>query len=96
MSKKRWTLFVVLIAMSLACLVSVMRMRAANPTSGMISTSSPPLAWDGTALGGTSNGEATCVEGVNCDTFTLTVAGTPADWAGKTIQVDLFVGRPRP
>lgn len=89
MSKKRWTLFVVLIAMSLACLVSVMRMRAANPTSGMISTSSPPLSWNGTALGGTSNGEATCVEGANCDTFTLTVAGTPADWAGKTIQVDV-------
>lgn len=35
MSKKRWTLFVVLVAMSLACVVSVMRMGAANPTSGM-------------------------------------------------------------
>ena len=78
MSKKRWTLIVVLIAMSMACLVSVMRMRAANPTSGMISPGSPPLAWNGTAAGGTNNGEATCVEGVNCDTFTLTVSGRPA------------------
>ncbi len=49
MSKKRWTLFAVLIAMSLACLVSVMRMGAANPTSGMISPGSPPLSWNGTA-----------------------------------------------
>ena len=86
MSKKRWTLFVVFIGMSTACLISVMRMRAANPTSGTISPSSPPFVWNGTAVGGTSNGEATCVEGVNCDTFTLTVA--PGDWSNKTIEIN--------
>ena len=89
MSKKRWTLFVALIAMSLACLVSVMRMGAANPTSGMITPTTNQVIWDGTAVGGTSNGELTCVEGVNCDTFTLTVAGTPADWAGKSIRINV-------
>jgi len=26
-------------------------------------------------------------QGINCDTFTLTVTGTPADWSGKRIQV---------
>jgi len=62
---------------------------AANPTSGTIAPSSQPVVWDGTAVGGSSpNGEGnTCVEGVSCDTFTLTVSGTPADWAGKGIQV---------
>ena len=63
------------------------QIRAASPTSGTMSLSSSPLSWTGTAAGGTNNGEGTCVEGVNCDTFTLTVIGTPAQWSGKRIQV---------
>jgi hypothetical protein len=87
MSKKRWTLFVGLAVMSLLCAISILRIGAANPTTGTISVNSAPISWVGTAAGGTNNGEGTCVEGVNCDTFTLTVTGTPADWAGKRIQV---------
>src|SRR5437868_925993 len=87
MNKKRWTLFVLLAAMSFACLVSIWRVGAANPTTGTISLTSGSVSWSGTAAGGTYNGESTCVEGVNCDTFTLTVIGTPADWSGKRIQV---------
>jgi hypothetical protein len=87
MTKKRWTLFILLTVISLTCAVSVFHIRAANPTSGTMTSTSAPLSWDGTALGGTNNGEGTCVEGVNCDTFTLTVAGTPADWTGNRIQV---------
>jgi hypothetical protein len=87
MSKTRCTLFAVLVAFGLACAVSVLHIRAANPTTGTISPASTPVPWNGTAVGGTSNGESTCVEGVNCDTFTLTVTGTPADWTGKRIQV---------
>jgi len=29
------------------------------------------------------------VEGLNCDTFTLTVSGTPVDWVGKVIRVNV-------
>ena len=87
MNKKRWTLFAGLIIGSLICGFSVLRLPAASPTEGTISPTSDPVQWSGTAPGGTSNGEETCVEGVNCDTFTLTVSGTPADWSGKTIEV---------
>ena len=38
-------------------------------------------------MGGSSAGESTCVEGVNCDTYTLTVSGTAGDWAGKVVDV---------
>jgi hypothetical protein len=31
--------------------------------------------------------ETVCQEGVTCDTFKLTLAGTPADWAGKIAHV---------
>src|SRR5205823_3812791 len=55
--------------------------------SGTVNTTGPGVAWDGTALGGSSAGESTCVEGVNCDTYTLTVSGAAADWAGKVVDV---------
>src|SRR5438128_1610641 len=69
--------------------------RSAAPPSGTIaSPAGSPLAWDGTATGtGSAGGESTCqtVMGteVNCDTFTLTVGGTQAQWAtaGKRIEV---------
>jgi hypothetical protein len=87
MSKSRWILLTTLAVMSFLCALSVWRLGAANPTSGAMLPNSIPLSWAGTAAGGTNNGEGTCVEGVNCDTFTLTISGTPADWAGKRIQV---------
>src|SRR4051794_1975293 len=87
MNRKRWMLSIVLLGMSLACTVSVWRLGAANPTSGAMSPTSAPVSWVGTAAGGAYNGESTCVDGVNCDTFTLTVSGTPSDWSGKRIQV---------
>src|SRR5438128_6822524 len=62
--------------------------QAAVPSSGTIGPNdTTPLAWDGPVTGGASADESTCVEGVNCDTFTLTVSGTAADWAGKLVAV---------
>ncbi|HEY0004243.1 MAG TPA: hypothetical protein VGB17_05490, partial [Pyrinomonadaceae bacterium] len=76
------------------------RARAANPTSGTLSptfTSTNPsnkLDWDGTAPGGSSAVEATCVDGVNCDTFRITASGTTADWVGKLIHVEIHWSSP--
>ena len=59
MSKGRSTIFAVLILMGLACGLSILRIRAANPTSGSINpNSSSPVIWDGTMAGGAYNGEA--------------------------------------
>ncbi len=50
----------------------------------------PNCVWDGTAPGGSSpEGEDTCVEGVNCQTFLLTLSGTPADWIGKKARITI-------
>lgn len=71
-------------------LVAPLAAYASNPATGALSPLSPGLSWTGTALGtGSADGEATCIDGVNCDSFTLTVAGTPADWANSVIRVDL-------
>src|SRR3981189_1598324 len=63
--------------------------RAAAPPDGTFTPTGPALTWSGTALGTVSANEATCVEGVTCDTFTLTVGGAPADYAGKAIAVKI-------
>src|SRR6266403_52743 len=76
----------------LALAIVIPRLYSAQPASGSIGPATAALAWDGTAIGtGAANGESTCVDGVNCDTFTLTVTGTPADWtnAGKRIEVKI-------
>lgn len=60
----------------------------ANPTAGAISaTTTTSVTWVGTATGASSaGGEGTCVDGVSCDTFTLTVDPT-SDWTGKRVAV---------
>jgi len=63
--------------------------RAAAPSAGTISATGPTLNWTGTAVGGASANESTCVEGINCDTFTLTVSGTPTDWTTKLVQISI-------
>jgi hypothetical protein len=64
------------------------QVRSSTPASGTVNAGGPATAWDGTALGtGAANGESTCVEGVSCDTYMLTVGGAVADWAGKRVEV---------
>jgi hypothetical protein len=62
-------------------------LRSATPSAGTLNPSGPTINWVGTATGGSSLDESTCVEGVNCDTFTLTLSGTPAGWAGKKARI---------
>ena len=39
--------------------------------------------------GGATPDVSACVENVNCESFTLTIAGTPADWTNKVARVRL-------
>ncbi len=67
------------------------RVHAANPGGGTISPAGPILNWVGDAPGtGGTGGEGQCIDSGparNCDSFTLTVSGTDADWAGKLVQI---------
>jgi len=40
--------------------------RSATPSAGTLNPGGPTLNWTGTAAGGSSLDESTCVEGVNC------------------------------
>jgi hypothetical protein len=72
------------LALGLAFTGSVLT-RAAMPASGTLSATSGPISWDGPSTGGASpDGETTCIEGTNCDTFTLKI--TPGNYAGKRVR----------
>src|SRR5215212_187208 len=85
-------------ALLIAVLPALKTTHASSPASATINSSATaPLTWIGTAPGGATpnaplgliGGEDLCQEGINCDTFTLTVGGTPADWSGKLIRIKL-------
>ena len=89
-----------LLAVITAALLTQRTAEASNPTQGTLTLSSAPITWQGTAVGGGATGdpaggllssEDMCVEGVTCDTFVLTIGGTPQDWinAGKLVNVHL-------
>jgi hypothetical protein len=74
--------------------------QASSPNSGTITLGSAPITWQGTATAGGAMGdpllglitaEDMCIEGTSCDTYTLTIGGTPADWinAKKLVHVHL-------
>src|SRR5437773_1926980 len=69
-------------------------LRSATPSSGTLNPTGPALNWAGTAAGGGSLDESTCVEGVNCDTFTLTLSGTPSNWSGLKARIVISCADP--
>jgi hypothetical protein len=66
---------------------------AADPAGGSIGPSGPTVTWTGTGTGTppTGGAEDACEEGQNCDSFKLTITGTPADWAAavKVVHVQI-------
>src|SRR5437764_6098517 len=69
-------------------------LRSATPSAGTLNPGGPTVTWAGTAAGGGSTDESTCVEGVNCDTFVLTLSGTPTNWAG--LKARIVISSPDP
>jgi hypothetical protein len=84
------------LVLTLGLLAPFCLLQAAAPSAGTVApTTGATASWNGTATGGSSpEGETTCVDGLNCDTYTLNVAGAPADWAGKLIKVTISWGLP--
>ena len=95
--KSRWLMLSVLILITLigATLLAVFPAQhatAANPPSGTIAPTGTVLPftgnWTGTASGTGANAtEVDCMEGINCDTFRLTVA--PGVWSAKIINAKI-------
>src|SRR5438105_8046938 len=63
------------------------RLHSAQPSSGTLNPGGPQVNWVGTAAGGGSLDESTCVDGVNCDTFLVTLSGAPTNWTGLKARI---------
>src|SRR5258707_798795 len=63
------------------------RLHSAQPSSGTLNPGGPQVNWVGTAAGGGSLDESTCVDGVNCDTFVVTLSGAPTNWTGLKARI---------
>src|SRR5882724_1244440 len=80
-------LFFVISVFLVVFALSTTSLRSATPSAGTLNPTGPTVTWAGTAAGGGSLDESTCVEGVNCDTFILTLSGTPANWTGTKAHI---------
>ncbi len=88
------TLFLVIGVFLVVFALSTTSLRSASPSSGTLNPAGPVVNWAGTATGGSSLDESTCVEGVNCDTFILTLSGTPTDWTGLKARIVISCADP--
>ncbi len=65
---------------------------AANPSGGSISPGTAGnLTWTGTGSIPSGGAESSCMEGLSCDSYKLTITGTPADWAAAQKQVHVQI-----
>ncbi|MDQ6764512.1 MAG: hypothetical protein M3Z22_00185 [Verrucomicrobiota bacterium] len=80
-----------LASIGIFCTLSLLNVRAQMPTNGSISPGTTvPVQWTGTLISaGGAIMESACVDGTNCENYTLTVTGTVADWAGKKVLIAL-------
>lgn len=78
-----------LVIAAVACVLPLFHASAQSPASGTIHPNdTTAVTWAGTHVGpGVVLSESQCVDGVNCETYTLTVAGSRSDWIGKRVQV---------
>ena len=84
------TIFIVTFAVWGTLIVFPVRSaEASTPAAGAISPTGPNVVWQGPVTGGASANETTCIEGINCDTFKLTLTGTEEDWAGKVVNITI-------
>ena len=73
--------------LALGAFTAPLALLAATPSSGTLSpTSGSSTTWNGSAVAAT-NGESTCVDGTNCDVYTLNLSGTTANYAGKYVTI---------
>jgi hypothetical protein len=76
-----------LLALTLVCLSGRLAL-ASTPSSGTLNpTVGSSASWTGSSVAGATTDETTCVDGTNCDVFTITLTGSPSDYNGLVLAV---------
>lgn len=72
------------------CCALVFPASASTPTSGTLSPSNgSSTTWAGSGIGGATTDETTCVDGTDCDVFTITLTGSPSDYQGLVLAINV-------
>lgn len=73
--------------LTLGALLAPNLLLAATPSSGTLSpTVGSTTSWTGSATAAT-NGESTCVDGTNCDVYTLNLSGSTSKYTGEYVTI---------
>lgn len=70
----------------LACV----QLHASSPSSATLGpTNDSSVTWAGSGVAGATTDETTCVNGVDCDTFTINLNGSPANYANLVLSIQV-------
>jgi hypothetical protein len=79
------TIFLVAVSFALAFSVS-----ASTPTSGTLTPANgSSTTWSGGGIAGATTDETTCVDGTDCDVFTVTLTGSPSNYQGLVLAISI-------
>src|SRR5260370_41845582 len=78
-------IFLALAAFSFAALVY-----AATPASSTLNpVNGSSASWAGGGIAGATTDETTCVDGTDCDVYTITLTGSPANYKGLVLAIGI-------
>src|SRR5258708_15407211 len=73
-----------------AVLLTIHPAFASNPSSATLNPAvGSAVAWTGTGLAGVTTDETTCVDGTDCDVFTVTLSGSPSDYRSLALAISI-------
>ncbi len=63
---------------------------ASTPSSGTLGpVKGSSSAWAGSGIAGATTDETTCVDGTDCDVFTVTLTGSPTNYKGLILAISI-------
>src|SRR5882724_4903273 len=63
---------------------------ASTPSSGTLGpVKGSSSAWAGSGIAGATTDETTCVDGTDCDVFSVTLAGSPSNYQGLILAISI-------
>jgi hypothetical protein len=63
---------------------------ASTPSSGtLIPVNGSSTTWAGSGIAGATTDETTCVDGTDCDVFTITLTGSPSNYQGLILAINI-------
>jgi len=78
------------IILALAALCFATLASAATPSSSTLSpVTGSSASWAGSGIAGATTDETTCVDGTDCDVYTITLTGSPANYKGLVLAISI-------